>query len=388
MIHRRPNGFTLVELPFDELRVVSKRKRSAFTLVELLVVIAIIGILVAMLLPAIQASRESARRAQCANSLRQLIVAVHDYEMAHEHFPSGTVNETGPIRSLPSGHHISWIARILPYLEEGAVFSAMDLSLSAYHHKNDRARQTSLALLICPSYPGGIWPYTNYAGCHHDVEAPIDDDNHGVFFLNSKLTRDDLRDGAAHTIFLGEMMPDAADLGWISGTSSTLRNTGVLLNDPSTLTLRRATMAVGPPWIPDHLPDSGDWGGAGTQIDPVSGEFVEVDPATLNTAGVENVGEVEQANASATTENAGDTQSNMKPALRPDKNGMLKHSRLGGNGKAPLAVGGFSSSHFYGVNFAFGDGSVRFVADDTAVGLLGRLANRADGRIIDAREMP
>ncbi len=107
--------------------------------------------------------------------------------MAHERYPAGTVDEKGPIRSLPSGHHISWIARILPYIEEPALYSSLDLSLSAYHQKNDRARQTSVEMLTCPSNSAGMWPYSNYAGCHHDVEAPINADNRGVFFLNNQL---------------------------------------------------------------------------------------------------------------------------------------------------------------------------------------------------------
>jgi prepilin-type processing-associated H-X9-DG protein len=263
----------------------------------------------------------------------------------------------------------------------------MDLSLSAYHYKNDPARQTALALLICPSFPGGMWPFSNYAGCHHDVEAPIDDDNHGVFFLNSKPARDDLKDGAAHTIFLGEMMPDAADLGWISGTSSTLRNTGVQLNGPSALTVRGAAAAVGPAWVSGYPADGGKWGEPGMQIDPISGEFIEVDPATLNTEGVPDAASEEEDMFDNLAESEG-TPGNVNADLRPDKNGMLKHSKLGGNGTAPLAVGGFASSHTNGVNFAFGDGSVRFVTDDAPIGLMRRLANRSDGKIIDAREMP
>ena len=342
---------------------------NGFTLVELLVVIAIIGILVSLLLPAIQASRESARRTQCTNSIRQLIMAVHDYEMAQEHYPSGTVNPTGPIRSLPGGQHISWIARILPYLEERAVYNTMDLSLSAYHAKNDPARQTSVELLVCPSNPAGTWPYSNYAGCHHDVEAPIDADNRGVFFLNSHLTRDDLKDGAAYTLFLGEKMPDDTDLGWISGTSSTLRNTGSPLNGLGGGAVRRAAGTASPPWLGGSPPDDSQWTWSTEQFDPITGELVEVDPEA--TIGVED-----------------STNGMADPALEPDKDGILMHSKLGGNGTAPLAVGGFASSHMHGVNFAFGDGSVRFIADDATAGLIGRLANRADGMIVDGREMP
>ena len=76
------------------------------------------------------------------------------------------------------------------------------------------------------------------------------------------------------------------------------------------------------------------------------------------------------------------------PELKPDKNGMLPHSKLGGNATSPLAVGGFASDHNAGVNFAFGDGSVRFVADDISASVMGRIANRADGQMIDGKEIP
>src|SRR5690606_30133693 len=90
----------------------------AFTLVELLVVIAIIGILVALLLPAIQAAREAARRTSCMNNLTQLGLALHNYEFHFEALPPGTTNPDGPIRNEPQGNHVSWIVRILPYIEE------------------------------------------------------------------------------------------------------------------------------------------------------------------------------------------------------------------------------------------------------------------------------
>ncbi|MCI0332213.1 MAG: DUF1559 domain-containing protein, partial [Planctomycetes bacterium] len=254
-----------------------RRKPFAFTLVELLVVIAIIGILVALLLPAIQASRESARRAQCTNNLRQLILAVHDYEMAHEHFPAGTIDEKGPIKNVPSGHHISWIARVLPFLEENALFEMIDMEQSAYHHTNDRARQTVVDLLICPSEPANYEPYSNYAGCHHDAEAPIDADNRGVFFLNSKLTRDDIKDGAAYTLFIGEKRLDDFDLGWLSGTRATLRNTGTPLNNKPP----GGTWGTGGlPWVFSYTPEDSGWAWSDQQIDPITGQTLQLNSET------------------------------------------------------------------------------------------------------------
>jgi prepilin-type processing-associated H-X9-DG protein len=289
---------------------------------------------------------------------------VHDYEMAHEHFPSGTLNPEGPIKSIPKGHHISWIAHILPHIEEYAVYNNLDLSLSAYHSKNDRARQATIAVLVCPSSSAAQWPYSNYAGCHHDVEAPIDADNRGVFYLNSKITRDDLKDGAAYTLFLGEKLSDDFDLGWLSGTSATLRNTGTPLNFPP-----RNWSPASPPWLHNYWVDESQWQWSNEQVDPVTGEVVPV-----------------EAPAEPGAESAADGSEKTDPKLVPDANGFLKHSRLGGNATAPLAVGGFASSHSGGVNFAMGDGSVRFIGDNASAGLMGRLANREDGQIVNASE--
>ena len=95
-----------------------------FTLVELLVVITIIGILIAMLLPAVQAVREAARRAQCLNNLTQLGIALQNYESAHGVLPPGTIDKQGPIHNGPQGYHMSWMVQLLPYVEEGADLQA------------------------------------------------------------------------------------------------------------------------------------------------------------------------------------------------------------------------------------------------------------------------
>jgi hypothetical protein len=194
--------------------------------VELLVVMAIIGMLIALLLPAIQSCREAARRTQCMNNLVQLGIALHNYELGHEVFPPGVVDAKGPIRNEAHGYHMSWIVQILPQIEEGNAFEMIDFKLGVYDKKQVAVRKHTIATLHCPDEGAPDRPYSNYAGCQNDVEAPIDTGNHGVFFLNSHIRPRDVTDGLSHTLFVGERLLDGDDLGWMSGTRATLRNTG------------------------------------------------------------------------------------------------------------------------------------------------------------------
>src|SRR4051794_10151851 len=127
------------------------RRRPGFTLIELLVVIAIIAVLVALLLPAIQSAREAARRVQCVNNLMQIIIAVQNYESAHEVLPPGVVNDTGPIRNVARGYHFSWTAQLLPFLEQKNVYSHLDFTSGVYAPSNASARQVSIKTFLCPS---------------------------------------------------------------------------------------------------------------------------------------------------------------------------------------------------------------------------------------------
>ena len=116
------------------------RTRAAFTLIELLVVIAIIGVLVALLLPAVQQSREAARRAQCSNNLKQIGLGIHNFEDAQQTLPSSRL---GP-------QHATWFVQILPYIEQNNLYNAWNLA-STYYMQQTTVRTTQVGAFYCPS---------------------------------------------------------------------------------------------------------------------------------------------------------------------------------------------------------------------------------------------
>ncbi len=216
------------------------QKVRGFTLVELLVVIAIIGILVGLLLPAVQAAREAARRMSCMNNLAQLGIAFHNFEFSYGHLPSGVTNPEGPIRYEPIGNHTSWTIHLLPYMEQNALHQNYDQEAGAYSPINQEIRRRLPGAYHCPSNPNrevfeagtDKVAVTSYAGCHNSKEAPIDKNNDGVLFLNSKVKFSEITDGLSNTILVSEKRAKHDRFGWVSGTRDTLRNTGAFELNP------------------------------------------------------------------------------------------------------------------------------------------------------------
>ena len=220
---------------------------GGFTLVELLVVIAIIGILIGMLLPAVQQVREAARRTSCSNNMRQIGIALLNYESAHQQLPPGwvTTDKNQAIEEPGWG----WSARILPQLEQQNLYDLInfDVAIDDDYHENMIA--TDLDLFICPSDPApriidlyvslegeeddgdsNGWHEppnredhkelfagrSNYSGVfgNNEIEDSPGDGN-GSFFGNSDVKLADFFDGLSNTIIVGERRNDIGTISWV-----------------------------------------------------------------------------------------------------------------------------------------------------------------------------
>ncbi|WP_406699509.1 DUF1559 domain-containing protein [Singulisphaera sp. Ch08] len=191
-------------------------KRNGFTLIELLVVIAIIAVLIALLLPAVQAAREAARRMQCVNNLKQLGLALHNYEQAASALPPALV-------IAGSGTTVTWTnsfgaySRLLPYIEGGNTYNAANFMVDMQTPPNDTVVRQVISVFICPSETqpvaralaaGGQYGIANYGFFEGDwfVWGGIGSTskNRGTFGVNQSRSFAEFTDGLSNTLFMSE----------------------------------------------------------------------------------------------------------------------------------------------------------------------------------------
>jgi len=231
-----------------ETTVLSGTVRNGFTLVELLVVIAIIGILISLLLPAVQAAREAARRMSCTNNLKQVGLALHMFHDVHKKFPAGW-QSYDPATGEPFWFGTpgwAWSAHILPFLEQSNVQDRLvHFGLPIADPANAGARTLELAVFRCPSDTGeetfmleGGGPSAgpdvsfpiematgNYIGvfgtrdfhfvCHPGFAEYNKCMGNGTFYLNERNRFRDILDGLSNTLFVGERASRLAPSTWV-----------------------------------------------------------------------------------------------------------------------------------------------------------------------------
>jgi prepilin-type N-terminal cleavage/methylation domain-containing protein/prepilin-type processing-associated H-X9-DG protein len=195
-------------------------RRRGFTLIELLVVIAIIGILIGLLLPAVQKVRAAAQRVKCENNLKQVALALHNYHSAFEVFPEGMMDK---INDTSTGYRICWMHRTLPYLEQDNLYRQLKPQMDALTPNGLGALtmtgiQTIVPTLVCPSDPTG--PKTspqgffgNYVLCAGSIPfgaagpgSNASTQLNGIFYSKSATRITDVIDGTSNTLMVSELI--------------------------------------------------------------------------------------------------------------------------------------------------------------------------------------
>ncbi len=306
-----------------------RRKASAFTLIELLVVIAIIGVMVGILLPAVQAAREAARRTQCINHMKQIGLALHNYMSVHKTLPfgKGPSYPGAPVYARWSQH-----ALILPFMEESALYEKLDFNyppetpgmggvlafMPPYvnaNGKNAIGSRTPVAGFFCPSdeAPSDPWQaQNNYVAnqgswlCDRGDEPALPTDTNpselqtGVFYFKSKVSSAGILDGMSNTAFFSEKIrghgvPDVRSDLYVIPSQTTLAATTNVCNSLNPATATPLSSKWGYSWVMGEnccsqynhvaVPNSKSCGGTGF-LGTMTNMAMQISPASHHTGGV------------------------------------------------------------------------------------------------------
>jgi prepilin-type N-terminal cleavage/methylation domain-containing protein/prepilin-type processing-associated H-X9-DG protein len=194
------------------------RSPRGFTLVELLVVIAIMAVVVGLLLAAVQAAREAARRSQCSNNLRQIGIALHNYHANHRCFPPGGI-EPRPL--WPQGRQFAWSAYLLPFIEQEPLSGQIDFSVPFDDPANDAPAAVVLPIYLCPSTPRDSPRHRgrgacDYGGIYGERITSPNEPPKGVMLYDRSIRIRDILDGTSTTLAISEDA-DFPDGQWING---------------------------------------------------------------------------------------------------------------------------------------------------------------------------
>lgn len=341
----------------------ARRSPRGFTLIELLVVIAIIAILIALLLPAVQQAREAARRTQCRNNLKQLGLALHNYESTFTKFPSaGEYTNRNGAAFFRNFTATSTFTQSLPYIDQAPLFNAMNMSLHYTNVANQTAAKTKIPAFLCPSNANTPPEGLGYGLSDYMPIAYTDVDSANVRQkLNTTWDRDsllgfhnrigDCTDGTSNTVAIIEAagrqvsVQGSYDLGYIY-TSAT---TGVLYPGTDTTQAAQPIPSITPPTTP-----------ASTGFNSAPGRWADPDSGS----GVSGPG------------------ANRGPLINNNK------TPTGGPSTCPWTTNNCGpndepfSLHVGGAHALFGDGTVKFLSENTDFNTIRKLMSRADGETV------
>ncbi len=332
------------------------RLRRGFTLIELLVVIAIIAILIALLLPAVQQTREAARRTQCKNHLRQIGLALHNYHDTHAAFPPGYIVRNiasaamAPAESAVGGPGFAWGSMILPMLEQGPLYNRLDFSRNSQDPVNIDLARTVLPVFRCPSDPApdtfvvtdtGGTTYelasSNYVGIFGYGSVTMhagQPQERGLFYRNSSTRIRDVLDGTSNTIMVGERMH---------------RHEFTRVSDVNA-PMYQAPADANSTWyaaIPNVARPSG-----------MTNMMIGMNPMMAN-----------EWQGSLVLGHIGQSMGMMRMHRTPNTTNHIVH---------------FSSAHEGGVQFILADGSVHFLSENVSYDIFRNLGQIADGNVVGA----